>query len=395
MADPVIVTGVADEISSVSAVLNAEVTSMSDATSLDCSFEYGPDTGYGTTIASVTLTAAGVFEATISELDPETTYHFRAVITDGTTTWNGSDATLLTLEGTMTGNAMTFRTKLGEVYIAGAWKYFDSAWKAVDGAFEPVIGVEKIEGVWEFLVAEPAIDPVLYIVSSGADLNTTFTDLSASAHTITNNNSNVYHSDDQYKFGSTAMYFDGATLYSQYAYLKTPASLDFNFGIGDFTIAFWMRFNNSPDYQYVISIGNGSPAPEFYTNSLYFRTTYNSPSLAWYCLDPDASGVNIGSTNTFPSLGWRHIELCRKDLVFYFFIDGVLVDTVSDYEGVIGYPVDGEVTDPAILYVGRTSDNYNEFYTGYLDEITVVKSALHTENFTVPTTYIYPDLIPA
>jgi len=62
----------------------------------DCGFEYGEDTGYGTTTATQSKTTGQTFSQAITELKPLTTYHFRAIATNSIGTSYGSDATFTT-----------------------------------------------------------------------------------------------------------------------------------------------------------------------------------------------------------------------------------------------------------------------------------------------------------
>lgn len=136
---PTLSTTAATSITIDTATLNGSVDDMGDATSLNLSFEYGTDTSYGSETSTETLTAAGSFSKDITGLDPGTTYHYRVKATDGTSTWYSDDATLL--------------TRLGKVYVDGAWKYFDDAWKAVDGVWVPVTSITKDGDDWVFNTA--------------------------------------------------------------------------------------------------------------------------------------------------------------------------------------------------------------------------------------------------
>ena len=70
----------------------------------------------------------------------------------------------------------------------------------------------------------------------GTDGSTTFTD-AIGTHTVTAVG-NAQIDTAQYKFGGASGLFDGTG-----DYLTIPDHADFNFGAGDFTIDFWVRFN--------------------------------------------------------------------------------------------------------------------------------------------------------
>ena len=101
---PAVTTNAASAIASSSSTLNGTLSDLGTATSVDVHFEYGTDTGYGTSTGVQPMAATDAFFADISSLTPGTTYHFRAVaVGDGTS--YGSDVTFIT--GTTAPNAAT------------------------------------------------------------------------------------------------------------------------------------------------------------------------------------------------------------------------------------------------------------------------------------------------
>jgi hypothetical protein len=92
---PTVDTNPAGNITFDSATLNGNLTSMGDASSIDVSFEWGNDTGYGNEIPAGSMTGVGLFSANLSSLDPGTTYYFRAkAVGNGTAT--GADLNFTT-----------------------------------------------------------------------------------------------------------------------------------------------------------------------------------------------------------------------------------------------------------------------------------------------------------
>jgi streptogramin lyase len=91
-------TGVSAEGETITEVtLKASVLANSQAGSL--SFEYGPTSGYGTTTPSVSTgegVSAHAGSSHLSGLQPETTYHYRAVAVNASGTTDGSDETFTT-----------------------------------------------------------------------------------------------------------------------------------------------------------------------------------------------------------------------------------------------------------------------------------------------------------
>jgi hypothetical protein len=100
---PEVTTDTAADVTSNSATLNANLTSLGNASSVSVWFEYATDAFYvgnGNTYSNSTTPQAmgttGPFNSSISGLSGNTTYHFRAMASDGSTTINGIDATFTT-----------------------------------------------------------------------------------------------------------------------------------------------------------------------------------------------------------------------------------------------------------------------------------------------------------
>jgi len=93
---PSVTTNDATNIGSTSATLNGHLDSMGTASSVTVYFEWGTDTSYGHTTDSQTMTSTGDFSFTLDNLDPYTTYHYRAVATSEYGTDYGDDKTFTT-----------------------------------------------------------------------------------------------------------------------------------------------------------------------------------------------------------------------------------------------------------------------------------------------------------
>jgi len=84
----------ATDITTSSATLNGDLASLGTATTVNVSFEYGLTNQYGNTTTIQTVSAAGTFHTSLSDLSPGTTYHFRAKADGGIQgNTNGEDMT--------------------------------------------------------------------------------------------------------------------------------------------------------------------------------------------------------------------------------------------------------------------------------------------------------------
>jgi len=100
---PEVTTAIVTAVTANSATLNGDLTSLGNASSVSVWFEYATDAFYvgnGNSYSNSTVPQAmgttGPFNSSISGLSGNTTYHFRAMASDGCTTVNGTDATFTT-----------------------------------------------------------------------------------------------------------------------------------------------------------------------------------------------------------------------------------------------------------------------------------------------------------
>lgn len=95
---PTVVTDAATLITATSATLNGTVNANNASTAV--TFEYGTTIAYGNVVTATPATVTGVTGTTVSYalsgLEPNTTYHFRAVGVNAAGTQNGSDLTFVT-----------------------------------------------------------------------------------------------------------------------------------------------------------------------------------------------------------------------------------------------------------------------------------------------------------
>jgi phosphodiesterase/alkaline phosphatase D-like protein len=77
-APPAVTTGSATQVRSTSVTLNGIIDSLGTAGSVEVSFEWGLTTAYGSETTPGSKTTTGDFNATLTNLSPSITYHFRA-----------------------------------------------------------------------------------------------------------------------------------------------------------------------------------------------------------------------------------------------------------------------------------------------------------------------------
>lgn len=206
----------------------------------------------------------------------------------------------------------------------------------------------------------------LLLSCDGADESTSFPDESDSNHTITAHD-NAQVDTAQKKFGTGAILFDGTD-----DYLSALDSSDWNFGTGDFTIDFWIRFNSSKPSGYAMFLSQYETVNDRWI--LYF---YPTIGIAFY--SAGGSGVinfSEGNSNDWSGDTWYHVALVRNGNDWDIYRDGTSVASTTSSESI------GDYNAP--LEIGRQNEGGTEGYVdGWMDEIRIVKGvAVWTANFT-------------
>ena len=209
----------------------------------------------------------------------------------------------------------------------------------------------------------------LLLHCDGADGSTTFID-SATGKTVTAVGTAQLDT-AQSVFGGASLLCDGNS-----DYLSIPDSDDWDFGAGNFTIDFRVRFND-------FSTNQGFFSQWVDDNNCVFSYMHSNGNLQFYSISGGVytSGYYFAmgpSTNT-----WYHLGIVRNGTNFYIFKDGVFQAlTVGTAIGTNTLP------NLAIaLTVGYTRGAaLTGYLNGWIDEFRVSKGiARWTANFTPPT----------
>lgn len=197
-------------------------------------------------------------------------------------------------------------------------------------------------------------------------------------------NGNVQIDVAQSKFGGASGLFDGTG-----DYLSLTDNDDWNFGTGDYTIDFWVRFNNIPTtstpmffYSQYFDAGN---CINFYlwkwaTDNKYYlqHNIYSGGTWKIYY----QINTWTPSTNT-----WYHLAVTRKGDTWNFWINGVKQ---------VDYTLSGIAVPDfnAVVTVG-SNPAWTTSPDGWIDEFRVSKGiARWTSDFTPPTSaYSYENVI--
>jgi len=216
----------------------------------------------------------------------------------------------------------------------------------------------------------------LVLNCNGDDASATFTD--EIAHTMTRRGTAQIDT-AQYKFGGASGLFDGDS-----DYVDTPDHADWNFGTGDFTIDFWVRFNTTGGNQ--TFIGQTEDAQNWWecniqSGKLYMYFKIGNVVKAHYIMTNAISGLAADT--------WYHIAFIRNTTTALMFVNGVsqaLTETVAFSTNDVG-----DVT--ATLEIGASSTG-GTYVNGWMEDVRISKGiARWTANFTPPTTEYIADIV--
>lgn len=203
-------------------------------------------------------------------------------------------------------------------------------------------------------------DTKLLIHSNTTDGSTTLTDSSASGHSLTAVG-DVQHDDAQYKFGTTAILFDGTG-----DAITTPIDSDFDFGIGNLTIDFWVRF---------VAVAADVCFFCFQEDADDWFAAWWDQSVTTFYVAAQNPSANVVARYYFtwsPVIDtWYHIAIVRNGNRLYVFVNGVN-QTLTEHTAISTNDIgvdDGGTTDT--LYIGgRAGFGY---LNGWKDEWRVTK----------------------
>ena len=205
-------------------------------------------------------------------------------------------------------------------------------------------------------------DCVLMLHMDGSNGGTSFPDSELNtAKTVTPYNTTT--STTTAKFGQSG-YFNYAS-----SYLDIPASTSFDPATGDFTIDFWIYFNNTGVAMYILDMGT-------YHNNYGVTITWNgSGNFQVYTM----GGNSVLFPATVSTGNWYHVALVRHSGTLSLYFGGTSVGTPQSNSLNI-------TTGGYDCTVANETGLPSNAFQGYIDELRIViGTAVWTSNFTPPT----------
>lgn len=253
-----------------------------------------------------------------------------------------------------------------------------TALSAVDG--KTLSTLTAVNGL-TILAGDPNFSSVkLLLHFNGADGATTSTDSSLSGHTLTFN-SNAQLDTAQAKFGASSLLLaltdDTVTI---------PDSADWHFGLGDFTIEFFARFNSmTGSHTFICQYNNVG-------NQRAWLIRYNHGATTLECqVSPDGSSVALATRaegTWTPSTGvWYHICAERASNVFRVYVDGVVIGT-----GDLNTSTEPVFDSTQALMIGAiNSSGVVQEFDGWIDEVRITKGVARYNGAFTPPSAAFPD----
>ena len=200
-----------------------------------------------------------------------------------------------------------------------------------------------------------------------------YVDRSSNAHTVSPSSQdpliNSYYpssfqlneGNDPTKYGGSYI-LDSSTNYQ----FKTPGSVAFNYGTGDFTWEGWIR-PNTLGTSYWLDHGSNGGMVQFYNGVIRY---YPGGDVGTFY----SSG--FGSTDQISLGAWHHLAVSRVSGTTYLFLDGKLKNSGTDSK---------DYNQNYVVTIGEYGGNIYPF-DGYMADIRITKGAgLYTADFDLPT----------
>jgi hypothetical protein len=174
----------------------------------------------------------------------------------------------------------------------------------------------------------------------------------------------------QYKWATASLLLDGTG-----DYVTTPTSTDWDFGAGDFTIDFWVRFNATTGQQNFLYRNKNINYTDYYQLYKPDGTT----QLNFICAVGGSNKVNVHTPDGLFTAGpWYHIALVRSSTTMYIFVDGVSQSLTVTTE----VSTNSLTGATGVFVIGGDINSNVNWVNGWIDEFRVLKgTAVWTSNF--------------
>ncbi|MBP98346.1 hypothetical protein CMK18_20540, partial [Candidatus Poribacteria bacterium] len=255
-------------------------------------------------------------------------------------------------------------------------------------------------------VEQPLLaDIKFFLLSEGNVGSSVFSDISRSGHSVISDNDVVKHSDDDKKWGSTSVKFDGGVL--MLPRLNNVEEDFINIGSGDFAYEMWVKPTAVDVLQTLLSLDKkqslDSNAAAYGHDAIRIDITDTNAircqirsKRSGNPRESDGTNSGIGAIKSFDNViknnTWHHIVWSRENGIFRIYVDGANVSTPQSETStrkarIWDYPPmrkDSEGNELSVVIGGTRHD---QPFSGYIDGLRYTKgNAIYTEcSYVVPT----------
>jgi predicted phage tail protein len=153
--------------------------------------------------------------------------------------------------------------------------------------------------------------------------------------------------------GSGSGLFDGTG-----DYISTPNSEDFNFGTGDFTVSFHVRFHSLSSTQNFLAYQTSEGAVQFYITAANHLTIWGQ-----------TGNVLVTSGETINVNTWYKVDFVRSGNDWNIYIDDVSYASATDTRS-LGMPINANG-----ITIGSECTGPTQFLDGWIDEMAIYKGS--------------------
>ena len=214
-------------------------------------------------------------------------------------------------------------------------------------------------------------DAVLIMPMNGSNGGTTFTDISASAHTPSSVAGNTNTSTTQSKFYGSSGYFDGTG-----DYLDMGDSDDWVPQLG-WTVEMWVYITGGSGTQRSLISQSGSGASNQSFQILLQATNKFACSIRY----TGTNWADANSNSAIPENQWVHLAVVvESGGTVKLYVDGTAQTETASFSG------SGYNTSEEMWIGGQAHPDYPAYFTGYMNDVAMYQTAKYTSNFTPTTT---------
>ena len=158
--------------------------------------------------------------------------------------------------------------------------------------------------------------------------------------------------------------------------VNLPASDDWNFGSGGFTVDFWARSNGSSNAKmYTVSF---EPDTTFQTRNLDFD--FNDSYGLWVFWNGGGNpGIRVGNVGAYTDGQWHHFTLAKIGSTFTLYIDGAPAGTLDDSGAMNLSGGSNNFIGAATFRDGNNNEFITNYWNGSIDEVEVFNRGLSAD----------------